>query len=471
MSVTQRYINRTEFARRRKRLMQEMGEGTIAILPTAPVAVRNRDAEYPYRPDSDFFYLTGYPEPEAVAVLVPGREHGEYILFCRERDPLMETWHGRRSGLDGARDHYGADDAFPITDIDEILPGLLENRERVFYTMGSNHDFDGRVLGWINNLRQRARAGVHTPGEFVSLDHQLHEMRLYKSAAEAKTMRRAADISARAHCRAMQTCKPGMVEFQVEAEILHEFLAGGARSPAYTSIVGGGANGCILHYVENNEALKDGELLLIDAGAEYDHYAADITRTFPVGGHFSKAQRALYDLVLKAQYAAIEQVQPGNHWNQPHEAAVQVLTEGLVELGLLKGRVSNLIKKEAYRPFFMHRTGHWLGMDVHDVGEYKVGDEWRLLEPGMVLTIEPGLYIPADSKGVAKKWWNIGIRIEDDVLVTKDGHEVLTDGVPKEADAIETLMAGSPAQTLRKGRVKSKNSRKKAIPKRRRKVA
>ncbi len=452
-------MNKTEFARRRKRLMQAMGKQSIAILPNSPVRQRNRDVEHSYRPDSDFYYLTGYAEPESVAVIVPGREHGEYILFCRERDPEMETWHGRRAGLEGAMERFGADDAFPITDIDEILPGLLENRERVYYTMGANSDFDSQVTNWIKLLRQKSRAGVHTPGEFIALDHTLHDMRLYKSAAEVRAMRTAAQISARAHVRAMRATKPGVMEYQVEAELLHEFMMGGAREPAYPSIVGGGENGCILHYTENESPLKDGDLLLIDAGAEYEYYAADITRTFPVNGVYSKAQRTLYELVLKAQYAAIEQVRPGNHWNQPHEAVVNILTEGLLELGLLKGKLATLISNEAYRKFFMHRTGHWLGMDVHDVGDYKVGDEWRVLEPGMVMTIEPGLYIPAGTRGVAKKWWNIGIRIEDDVLVTRDGYEVLTDGVPKEPDEIEALMAGR--RVVKKKAVKKKAVRRK----------
>ena len=434
-------MKQSEFVRRRKRLMQVVGKEGIAILPTAPVRPRNRDVEHPFRADSDFYYLTGFPEPEAVAVLVPGRSHGEYILFCRERDPEMETWHGRRAGLEGAIDRYGADDAFPIGDIDEILPGLLENRERVYYAMGCNSDFDRQVMEWINLLRKKSRAGIHAPGEFIALDHTLHDMRLYKSSAEIKVMRRAAQITAAAHCRAMQVCRPGMMEYQIEAELLHEFMREGARSPAYPSIVGGGANGCILHYTENDAPLQDGQLLLIDAGCEYEFYASDITRTFPVNGRFSAAQRTLYQLVLDAQRAAIAQVRPGNHWNQPHQAAVKVLTEGLVTLGLLKGKVSTLLKDEAYRRFYMHRTGHWLGMDVHDVGDYKIGDEWRVLEPGMVMTIEPGLYIPAGSKGVAKKWWDIGIRIEDDVLVTRDGGEVLTDGVPREVDEIEALMA------------------------------
>ncbi len=442
-------MNKNEFAKRRKRLMQAMGRDGIAILPSSPVRLRNRDVEYPYRSDSDFYYITGFPEQEAVAVLVPGREHGEYILFCRERDAKMETWNGRRAGLDGAVEEHGADDAFPISDIDEILPGLLENRERVYYAMGCNQDFDRQVMEWINLLRKQSRAGVHTPGEFIDLDHQLHDMRLYKSAAEVKAMRTAAQISARAHARAMQTCHPGMMEYQLESEIVHECSQHGARFQAYSPIVGGGENGCILHYTENDAALRDGDLVLIDAGCEYEFYASDITRTFPVNGRFSKAQRELYEVVLEAQYAAIDEVLPGNHWNHPHEAAVKVLTKGLIKLGLLKGRLATLIKNDAYREFYMHRTGHWLGMDVHDVGDYKVGEEWRVLEPGMVLTIEPGLYIAPGSKGVAKKWWNIGIRIEDDVLVTRDGHEVLSRDAIKEPDEIEALMAG---KTVRKRR-------------------
>jgi len=430
-----------EFTRRRKHLMEMMGEKSVAILPAAPVRLRNRDVEYEYRQDSDFYYLTGFPEPESVAVLVPGRAHGAYILFCRENDKEMETWNGPRAGQEGAVSHYGADDSFPITDIDDILPGLLEDKERVFYTMGAHPDFDQRLIGWVNRLRKQARAGIHTPGEFVSLDHLLHEMRLFKSSAEINAMRRAAAISVNAHRRAMQVCRPGMKEYQIEAELLHTFMMEGAPSAAYASIVGGGANGCILHYVENNATLKNGDLLLIDAGAEYDCYAADISRTFPVNGKYSRAQRGLYELVLEAQHAAIEEVKPGNHWNDPHEAAVKVLTKGMVSLGLLKGSVKKLIEKEAYKQFYMHRTGHWLGMDVHDVGDYKVADEWRLLEPGMTLTVEPGIYVAGGNNNVANKWWNIGIRIEDDVLVTKEGCEVLTNGAPKQPDDIEALMA------------------------------
>lgn len=374
-------------------------------------------------------------------VLKPGREHGEYILFCRERDPKSEIWVGPRAGQEGAVEEYGADDSFPIEDMDDILPGLLEGVDRVFYTMGNHSDFDKRVIDWVNHLRKQSRAGVHTPGEFIALDHLLHDMRLIKSSFELKAMRKAATISARAHCRAMQVCKPGIREYQIESELLHSFMQQGARFPAYSSIVGGGANACVLHYVDNRDKLKNGDLLLIDAGAEYDYYAADISRTFPVNGKFSRAQAELYQIVLKAQLAAIEQVKPGNHWNDPHEAAVRVITEGLLRLGILKGRLETLIKKEKYKTIYMHRTGHWLGMDVHDVGDYKIDDEWRLLEPGMVMTVEPGLYIPANSKGVDKKWWDIGIRIEDDVLVTGSGHEVLTAEVPKDIESIESLMA------------------------------
>jgi len=434
-------MNAQEFKKRRKHLMELMGEDSVAILPAAPVRMRNRDAEFHYRQDSDFYYLTGFPEPEAVAVLVPGRGHGEYILFCRENDPEMEIWNGPRAGQEGAVENYMADDSFPIDDIDDILPGLLENKERVFYTMGASPDFDQRLIGWVNRLRKQSRAGIHTPGEFVSLEHHLHDMRLYKSSHEIRAMRKAASISAKAHVRAMQVCKPGMKEYQIEAELLHIFMKQGARFPAYPSIVGGGVNGCILHYVENQDVLNEGDLLLIDAGAEFDYYASDISRTFPVNGKYSKAQRALYEIVLDAQLAAIEQAKPGNHWNDPHEAAVKVITQGLKDVGILKGSLKKLLADEAYKPFYMHRTGHWLGMDVHDVGDYKVDTEWRVLEPGMTFTVEPGLYISQRHTEVATKWQNIGIRIEDDVLITKEGCEVLTDGVPKDPDEIEALMA------------------------------
>ena len=433
-------ISRKEFSRRRKQLMRMMGKDAIAIIPASPEYIRNRDVEYPYRPDSDFYYLTGYREPDAVIVLVPRRSHGEFLLFCRERNPEMETWTGRRAGTQGAVEQYGADDAFLITDIDDVLPGLLESRERVFYTMGAHPEFDKRVIDWVHRIRKDARAGFRTPDTFIALEHLLHDMRLYKSRSEARVMRTAAKVACKAHRRAMQVCQPGMHEYEIEAELLHEFRRAGME-PAYPSIVGGGDNGCILHYTENSAQLNDGDLLLIDAGAEYDCYASDVTRTFPVNGRFSKTQKALYEVVLDAQLAAIRQVQAGNHWNAPHLAAVRVLTRGLIKLGILKGKPAELIKQGAYRRFYMHRTGHWLGMDVHDVGDYKVGGEWRALESGMVLTVEPGIYIPAGSRGIAKKWWDTGIRIEDDVLVTKNGPEVLSAAAPKTVAEIEMLMA------------------------------
>jgi len=432
-------MNKKDFARRRRQLMRMIGKGGIAILPAAPTRLRNRDVEHAYRQDSDFHYLSGFDEPEAVTVLLPGRRHGEFVLFCRDRDPERETWDGYRAGPEGAVRDYGADDAFPISDIDDILPGMLEHCERVYYTMGLNAEFDQRLLGWVNQLRAAAKTGVTTPTEFIDLDHLLHDMRLFKSRSEIAAMRKAARIAATAHVRAMRSCRPGMWEYEVEAEFLHEFRRHDATT-SYQPIVGGGANGCILHYVENKDQLKAGELLLIDAGCEYQSYASDITRTFPVSGRFKPEQRALYQVVLEAQLAAIDKVRPGNHWDEPHDAAVRVLTRGLVKLGLLKGRPSTLIKNGDYRRFYMHRTGHWLGLDVHDVGDYKVGDQWRVLEPGMVLTVEPGLYIAPGSKGVAKKWWGTGIRIEDDVLVTADGPEVLSAGAPKDPDEIERLM-------------------------------
>ncbi len=427
------------FSKRRADVMQHMGGG-VAILPTAPVRPRNRDVHYPYRADSDFYYLTHFPEPEAVAVLVPGREHGEYILFCRERNPEKEIWEGRRAGLEGARELYGADDAFPIEDIDEILPGLLENRDKVFYSMGRYPDFDTHLMNWVNEVRGKSRNGVSAPGEYVDLQHIVHEMRLVKRPEEIKLMKRAARVSAAAHRCAMQACKPGMMEYEVEAELLYEFKKGGAGFPAYPSIVGGGANACILHYTDNNAELKDGDMVLIDAGAEIDGYAADITRSFPVSGKFQGEQKAVYEIVLAAQLAAIEQVRPGRHWNEPHENAVRVLTQGLKDLGILKGDVAGHIEKGDYKRFYMHRTGHWLGMDVHDVGDYKLGEAWRELEPGMVLTVEPGLYIAAGGKDVDARWWNIGIRIEDDVLVTREGNEVISREAPKAIDEIEALM-------------------------------
>lgn len=433
-------IRTSEYVRRRRQLMKLAGEDAILILPAAAERIRNRDSTYPYRQDSDFWYLSGFNEPEAVLVLIPGRSHGEALLFCRERDAEREAWDGPRAGPEGAVEAFGFDDAYPIGDIDDILPGLIEGRSRVFYHFGREVEFDLKLIGWVNRVRAQIRHGAESPHEFMELGHLLHEQRLFKSAAELKLMRHSAAIAAEAHVRAIQATRPGLYEYAIEAELLHGFRRHGAV-PSYEPIVGGGVNACVLHYRANSAALKPGDLLLIDAGAEYEGYASDITRTFPVSATYSREQRALYELVLAAQDAAIKAVRPGNSWIDPHEAAVEVLTEGLLSLGLLRGTLKQCIADESYRRFYMHKTGHWLGLDVHDVGDYRIGGEYRLLEPGMVLTIEPGLYIAPGSKGVPTKWQGIGIRIEDDVVVTAHGNEVLTGGVPKDVEAIEALRA------------------------------
>ncbi|MFA5684329.1 MAG: Xaa-Pro aminopeptidase [Lysobacteraceae bacterium] len=435
-------IKPAEFARRRRQLMRMAGSDAILVLPAAPERIRNNDSHYPYRQDSDFLYLTGFAEPEAVLVLIPGRPHGEALLFCRERDPERETWDGARAGTEGAVERFGMDDAYPFSDLDDILPGLLEGRSRVYYHFGRDPEFDIKLIGWVNRVRAEVKRGAQPPHEFLELGHLLHDLRLFKSRDEIRLMRHSAIIAADAHVRAMQAARPGLHEYEIEAELLHGFRRRGAVA-SYECIVGSGPNACVLHYRDNDRLMQDGDLLLIDAGAELHGYASDITRTFPVNGRFSAAQRALYALVLKAQYAAIDTVKPGASWIAPHEAAVRVLTEGMLELGLLRGGLEQCLKDESYRRFYMHKTGHWLGLDVHDVGDYRIDGDYRLLEPGMVLTIEPGLYIAPGSKGVAKKWQGIGIRIEDDVLVTRDGHEVLSHGAPKSIDEIEALMARS----------------------------
>ena len=421
--------------------MRIMGKGSIAIIPAAALCTRNNDVHYPYRPDSDFYYLTGFGEPEAVAVLIPGREQGEYILFCREKDPDKERGDGSIAGQKSAVSEYGADDSFPISDLDDILPRMLEQCDKVFYAMGSDAELDQRMSSWIGRIRSKARSGVHPPQEFIALDHHLHDMRLYKSRSEVALMRRAARISAAAHKELMQACRPGMKEYDLEGLFINACYRRGARQQAYNPIVGGGDNATVLHYTDNDQPLEAGDLVLVDAGCELGFYASDITRTFPVSGRFSEPQRQLYQLVLDAQLAAIRQVKPGNPYDAPHRAAVRTLTRGLVKLGLLKGQPAKLIKDEKYKKFFMHGTGHWLGMDVHDVGDYKIDGHWRELEAGMVLTIEPGLYIPRGMKGVAKKWQGIGIRIEDDVLVTRESHDILSKDAPKTVEEIEKLMA------------------------------
>ncbi len=431
-------MNSREFSRRRRALMRMMGKGGIAILPGAPAKQRNRDVDYSYRQDSDFYYLSGLAEPESVTVLVPGRSEGECVIFCRPADPAREIWDGARASPEGAVRDHGADEAFPIDKIDDVLPGLIERCERIYYTMGVHPEFDTQLIGWVADLRSRSRGGIHTPDEIIALDHLLHDLRLYKSRSEISAMRKSARIAVKAHKRAMQHCQPGMYEYEVEAEYLHEFRRSGVGC-AYQPIVGGGKNGCVLHYVNNDQPLLDGDLVLADVGCEYDYYASDVTRTWPVNGRFSPAQRDLYEVVLEAHDAAIKKVVPGNHWNDPHDAALKVISKGLLKLGLLKGRLATVIKSGAYSKFFMHRTGHWLGMDVHDVGDYKVADHWRLLEPGMVLTVEPGIYVAPTAK-TAKKWRGIGIRIEDDVLVTAKGNDVLTADLPTGADEIEQLV-------------------------------
>lgn len=425
-------------AARRTRLMQQMGEG-IAILPTAPEVVRNADSHYPYRADSHFLYLTGFAEPEAVLVL--DALLGKSILFCREKNDEREVWEGFRFGPDGAREAFGFDEAYPVSELDARLPDLLSGQKALWWNVGRDAGFDVRVNGWLQSVRQRYRSGEQPPARYHDLLQPLDEMRMFKDAGEQATLRRAGQISAQGHIQAMRATRPGMMEYQVEAEILHSFIRQGARYPAYESIVAGGANACTLHYVANNARLNDGDLLLIDAGCELNGYAGDITRTFPVNGKFSPAQRDVYQIVLAAELAGIAAVKPGAPWNAPGDAALQVLVQGMLDLRLLRGSVDGVIESGAFRQFYMHGIGHMVGLDVHDVGQRKQGGQWRSYQPGMCTTIEPGLYIrPADN--VPPALHNIGIRIEDDVLVTEDGHEVYTADVPKEIDAIEILMQG-----------------------------
>jgi len=430
--------NASLYQQRRLRLAQAMQAG-VAVIPTAPERQRNRDSHYSYRFDSYFYYLTGFAEPEAVLVVVAGNAPRS-ILFCREKNPEREIWDGFRYGPEDVREAFGLDEAYPIAQLDEMLPKLLADQPSLFFHLGADSAWDARAVGWLNSVREQVRSGITAPGAIQDVRALLDEMRLIKDAEEIAIMRRAAEISASAHICAMQQTRPGRREFEIEAELLHEFRRHGSQAPAYTSIVAGGANACVLHYVFNNAPLKDGELVLIDAACELDGYAADITRTFPVNGRFSAVQKDVYELVLAAQAAAVFQVKPGKHWNEPHEAALKVLAQGFIDFGLCHGSVDEVLEKESYKQFYMHRTGHWLGMDVHDVGEYKQGGAWRALKPGMALTVEPGCYIrPADN--VPEQFWNIGIRIEDDVVVTEDGCEVLTLAAPKTVAEIETLMS------------------------------
>jgi Xaa-Pro aminopeptidase len=426
-------------ANRRKRLADSMGSG-VAILRAAPERLRNRDANHPYRFDSYFHYLSGFPETDALLVIVAGASP-KTILFCLDKNQEREIWDGFRYGPDQARELFELDETHSITKVDEILPTLLSNQDALYYELGGDPQSDSKVIAWLNQVRALGRSGVTAPDQIRDIRSILDEMRVVKDASEVETMRRAARISAQAHVRAMQLTRPGLMEYEVEAEFLHEFRRNGAQSPAYTSIVAGGANACVLHYVNNDAVLNDGDLLLIDAGCELDGYASDITRTFPVNGKFAGPQRDVYELVLAAQAAAIEQVKPGNEWEDPHRAALQVLVQGMLDLGLCNGTPESVIETGDYKKFYMHRTGHWLGMDVHDVGDYKRGGEWRKLEPGMMLTVEPGCYIRPDDS-VPEQFWNIGIRIEDDALVTDAGCDIITADVPKSIAEVESLMAG-----------------------------
>lgn len=427
---------------RRAKLAAAM-RGGVAVLPTAPERTRTRDSHYPYRFDSYFYYLTGFREPDAVLVILAG-ENARSILFCRDRDPEREVWDGFRYGPERARAAFGVDEAHPIGDLDKLAPDFLADRGAVHTPLGADPAWDVRITGWINQVRARARTGVAAPSELKDVCATLDEMRLIKGPEEIALMRRAAKITAGAHRRAMRAARPGRVEYEIEAELLHEFRLHGAQGPAYPPIVAGGERACVLHYVENDGALKDGELLLIDAGCELHGYAADLTRTFPVNGKFSAEQREIYQLVLAAQAAAIAAVKPGNLWEAPHRAAVKVLTQGLIDLKLIKEGLEQAIETETYRKFYMHRTGHWLGLDVHDVGDYKRGGEWRALVPGMVLTVEPGCYIRG-GEDVPARFGGIGVRIEDDVLVTEGGAEILTEGAPKSIPDIEALVGGADA--------------------------
>lgn len=428
------------YARRRAELINQISENDIVIVPTSPVKSRNGDVDFQFRADSDFYYLSGFAEPEAVLVISPSRKRGQYVLFCREKDMTRELWDGRRIGLEGAISDFKADDAFPIEDINDILPGMMEEKEKVFTTVGRYPEFDAQLLAWMTKIKQDTRRSKHAPYEFVDLNHILHEQRLIKRVDEVALMRKAGRMSAAGHTKAMQVCRPGMYEYQVQAEMECEFRKAGSHYNAYPSIVAGGRNACILHYTENTDELKDGDLLLIDAGAEFECYAADISRTFPVGGKFSGEQRALYDIVLAAQDAAFTKCSAGHGWNEPHDEAVKVISQGLIDEGLLSGSLEEVLEQQAYTQFYMHRTGHWLGMDVHDVGDYQVEGHWRELEPGMVFTVEPGIYVnPAD--GIDERWNHIGIRIEDNVLVRRDGFDNLTAAAPKKPNEIEALMA------------------------------
>jgi len=433
-------IKQKEYAKRRQQLMEFAGDEAVIIVRAAAQKVRNRDAHYPYRQDSDFLYLSGFSEHDAMIVLLPQGKTGRSILFCRERDPEREMWDGRMAGVESAVEQFGFDEAFPISETTQRLPGMLHGRERIYYDLGRDKEFDQILIGWMNEFRVSTRKKFLAPDEIIALDHSLHDMRLFKSRTEITAMRKSARVAARAHKRAMQVCKPGMNEAEIHAELLHTFTRHQCEA-SYMPIVGGGANACVLHYVTNRDPLNDGDLLLIDAGAEYDGYASDITRTFPVNGKFSGPQRDLYQLVLEAQLQAIDEVRAGNPWAHVHETAVEVATSGMIDLGILKGSLDEALEEEYFKGYYVHNTGHWLGLDVHDVGEYEIDGHSRVLEPGMVLTVEPGIYIPQGAMAVDETWRGMGIRVEDNVAVTRNGADILTSDICKTIDDIEELMA------------------------------
>ncbi|OAI49235.1 Xaa-Pro aminopeptidase [Gammaproteobacteria bacterium SCGC AG-212-F23] len=421
--------------------MQQMGPNAIAILSAAPEVARNHDHMYMFRQNSDFHYLTGFNEPEAIMVLLPEHKEGEFILFNRVRDKTEEIWNGHRAGQKGACREFGADRAFPIQDFAKKLPELLKDRDTIYYAIDCDAQLNQTLINIIIELRGKIRSGAQSSFALIDIADILHEMRLFKSPTEIALLKKAGQITADAHIRAMQYCRPGLYEYELEAEITHEFIRQGARFHAYTPIIGSGANTCILHYVTNHQRIKKTDLVLVDAGAEYQYYAADVTRTFPANGRFSAEQRAVYDIVLEAQLAGIKAIRPGTAWNKIEEITVKIITQGLKDIGLLKGNLDSLIEKQAYLPFYMHRSGHWLGLDTHDAGVYKINHKWRPLKSGMVRTVEPGIYISANTPNVPKRWHHIGIRIEDDILVTKTGYEVLSDKAPKRAKDIESLMS------------------------------
>ena len=430
------------FSERRDLLADKVLEDSAIIVSAASVKSRISDTEYSYRQDSNFYYLSGYEEPESLILIRPNQDKERFIIFCRDRDPLREQWDGFRTGQEGVIQDYGADAAYSINSIDEIMPKLLEGAKNIYFSMSAPCGVDAKISSWVEDIRKNTRSGAEPPQNLLSLDSILHEMRLIKESDEMDLMKKAANITTEAHIRAMQSVRPGMYEYQLEAEYLYAFNKNGARSPAYNSIVGGGNNSCILHYVENNAELKDGDLVLVDAGCEYQYYASDVTRTFPVNGKFSPEQREIYSIVLEAHKQSMEQAKPGNKWNLMHEKSVEVIVEGLLSIGLLQGSRDEIIDKGEYTKFYMHRIGHWLGMDVHDVGSYKQDGDWRPLEEGMVMTVEPGIYILDSMEGVDDKWKGIGVRIEDDIAITESGFEILTPDVPRTIEEVEQTVQG-----------------------------